>query len=61
MGHKLYVNTTIQITHNEDCALHIADKMCHAHYHTQYPEKSFFMLQSFRRSVWTTSNWFDVN
>ena len=28
--------------------------MCHAHYEEQDPERSFFMVEAFRRSIWTS-------
>ena len=29
-------------------------EMCHAHYEEQDPERSFFIVEAFRRSVWPT-------
>ena len=28
--------------------------MCHAHYEEQDPDRHFFMVEAFRRSVWPT-------
>ena len=68
LRHKQYVNITIQFTCNEMKSLHhrrnnhmfqrsssvCHEQMCHAYDEEHRPEKSFFRVEAFRWSIWST-------